>query len=246
MVRASHLARTGSGAPLTTLYVHKIVIPAILHFGNEYQKQLFRPVLTGDMIGALCISEPGHGSDVARIKCTAKRDGDFYVVNGMKKWISNGLKAKYYLTAVRTGPPNSGAKGISVLIIPKSKNVIVSRITTQGHKPSETALIIFNNVRVPIKNLVGKENQGFKIIMYNFNSERLLINIHVNALAKVCFLEAVKYAHERKTFKKPLIKHQVIRHKIAEMGRLILATHCLLEKLCYRMNVDPLGRYINA
>ena len=187
----------------------------------------------------------GYGSDVAGLKTTAIKDesGEYYVVNGMKKWISNGIKADFYVTAVRTGGP--GLKGISLLIIPKEGNkgrIITSRINTQGHKVSETAMIIFKNAKVPTSYLIGKENGGFKLIMYNFNSERLGITITANSLAKTCFVEALNYSKKRQTFNKPLIKHQVIRHKIAEMARRILATQYYIEKLAYMMTKDPLSQ----
>mmetsp|Transcript_18607 Transcript_18607/g.29496 ORF Transcript_18607/g.29496 Transcript_18607/m.29496 type:complete len:236 (+) Transcript_18607:2-709(+) len=162
----------------------------------------------------------------------------------MKKWISNGVKAHFYVAAVRTGSPNSGAKGISLLIIPKEgneRNIITSRIMTQGHHTSETAMIIFKNARVPRSYLIGEENKAFKKIMYNFNQERFGIACQAVQLSRVALQEAVKYAKQRKTFGRPLIGHQVIQHKIAEMGRQIMASYCFMEKLAFALQEDPLG-----
>ena len=126
-------------------------------------------------------------------------------------------------------------------MIPRVKGVISSRIKTQGHHTSHTALIIFNNVKVPKSYLLGKEFGGFKMIMYNFNQERFGISCQALALSKVCIYESIKYAMKRETFGKKLIEHQVIRHKLSEMGRKTLSTYCLMEKLGYGLINDPLG-----
>lgn len=239
--RASQLARAGSGGLFTTLYCHGIAIPPVLHFGREDQKLMMKDVCQGKEIAVLAISEPNAGSDVAALECTAKKDGDYYIVNGSKKWISGGTKAKYFITAVRTG--GKGTKGLSLLIIPKTEGVVTSRIHTQGCHTSHTTLIIFKDVKVPVSNLIGKENEAFKLMMFNFNNERMGIAIFATCAARVIFEEAIEYAKQRKTFGKHLIQHQVLRHKIAEIGRQILATYCLMETLAYQLQTDPLGKH---
>ena len=243
MARIEAFCRAGSGGLMTSLFINEISVPPIMHFGTPAQKAMFEPVIQGKVIASLAISEPNAGSDVANLTCVAKRDPsdpNYYIVNGMKKWISNGVKSKYFVTAVRTG--GEGLKGISLLIIENVKGVTTSRINTQGHHCSETALIIFSNVRVPVSNLIGNENEGFKLIMYNFNQERFAILCFSIFLARTAFLEAIEYSKQRKTFKKALIKHQVIRHKIAEMGRQILASYSMMEKLAYAVDQDPMGQ----
>jgi len=205
------------------------------------KKKLFQPVIEAKQIAALAISEPSYGSDVANINCTAVKEGDYYIVNGEKKWISGGMKADWFVTAVRTGKKEDGGKAISLLMIPRIEGVITSRIITQGHHSSNTALIIFKNVKVPIKYRLGEENNGFRMIMLNFNQERFGIAAQSVCMARVCLTDAVEYARQRKTFGKPLIQHQVIRHKISEMGRQILASYNWMEKLAYQMNEDPIG-----
>eukprot|EP01084_Bolivina_argentea_P108652 194190_1 len=248
MILYEQLARAGSGGIFSSLFIQTIAIPPIIHFGTEAQKQMFIPVIRGEKIACLAISEPGYGSDVARLKCRAVRDPNdstYFIVNGMKKWISNGVSADFYVTAVRTGADEAGAKGISLLIIPRAGNesvIITSRIMTQGHHTSHTAMIIFRDVRVPVSNLVGAENAGFNLIMYNFNQERFGIACQALQLARVALKESVAYAKQRKTFGKALIQHQVIRHKIAEMGRQIMATFCFMERLAFALQRDPLGR----
>jgi len=240
------LGRAGSGGLFSSLFIQTISIPPVLHFGNEMQKRLFIPVIKGEKIAALAISEPGYGSDVAGLKTTATKDasGEYYIVNGMKKWISNGVNADFYVTAVRTG--GSGLKGISLLIIPKEgneSNIVTSRILTQGHHTSHTAMIIFKNVRVSTSYLIGKENDGFKMIMYNFNQERFGIAVQATSLGRIALQESVKYAKQRKTFGKSLIKHQVIKAKLAEMGRMLMSTYSFMERLAFALQKDPLGQY---
>jgi len=200
---------------------------------------MFRECIEAKCIAALAISEPNAGSDVAALTTTARREGDYYIVNGSKKWISNGTKAKYFVTAVRTG--GKGAKGISLLVIERTEGVTTSRIKTMGHHISHTCMVIFNNVKVPVANLLGKENEGFKLIMFNFNQERFGIASQAITLARTALQASVLYAQQRKTFNKPLIEHQIIRHKIAEMGRHILATYCMMQKLAYQLQNDPLA-----
>ena len=129
-----------------------------------------------------------------------------------------------------------------MMIIPRGKGVITSRLKLMGHGVSDTAYVVFRNVRVHKNMIIGGVNQGFMVIMYNFNHERMGIIMTAISLARVCVEEAVLYAKTRKTFGKPLIKHQVIRHKIADMSRQLLATHSFLETVCYQMRKDIMGR----
>jgi len=156
-------------------------------------------------------------------------------VNGEKKFITSGTKARYFTTAVRTG--GSGMQGVSLLLIERGmEGVTVRRQKTQGWWTSGTAYIILEDVKVPVKNLIGKENDGFKPIMHNFNHERFVFAAMSNRYARVCIEESIKYARNRTTFGKRLIDHQVIRHKVAEMARRVESTHALLEQVAYQMN----------
>jgi len=183
----------------------------------------------------LCITEPGAGSDVAGITCEAKKtpDGKFYIVNGEKKWITNGIFSDYFTVAVRTGGP--GAGGISVLLIERGPGVKTTKMKCSGLWTSGTTFVTFEDVKVPVENLIGKENEGFKTIMYNFNHERMSVIIEANRLARVCLEEAILYAHKRKTFGQRLIDHQVIREKVAHMARYVESTHALIESTTYQL-----------
>lgn len=224
------LARVGAGGVSAALTVYGIALPAILKFAKEPIKQLVGPaVLSGHKRISLCLTEPSGGSDLAQLQTTAKRDGDHYIVNGSKTFITGGMKANWYSTAVRTG--GAGASGVSMLLIPADLDG-VSRTPLdkkQGWWSSDTATIYFDNVRVPAENLVGEENHGFKVIMGNLNLERMGLIADMEAFSRVCLQDAVEWAQERKTFGKRLADHQVIRHKIADMKQRINATQAFMQ-----------------
>jgi alkylation response protein AidB-like acyl-CoA dehydrogenase len=202
--------------------------------GSQYLKDLVaRDAITGKIVMALAISEPYAGSDVVNLKTTAKRVGDHYILNGAKKFITSGVKADYITVAARTG--DEGYFGISLLLVDaKTPGVSARRMETQGWWLSNTAYVTFDNVKVPIKNLIGKENHGFLLIMANFNRERFSMAIMSNRYARICLEESIRFARERHTFGKRLIDHQAIRHKIAEMARMIETTHALIEQVAFQ------------
>ena len=226
------MARIAVGGLSATLMVHGIGLPPVLNFASEAIKQeVAPPVLAGTKRISLAITEPGTGSDVAHLTTTARLDGDHYVVNGSKTYITGGMNANWFTTAVRTG--GEGAGGVSALLIPADL-VGVSRTALdkkQGWWCSDTATIYFANVRVPAANLVGQENRGFSVIMTNFNAERLAMSVAMEAFSRVCLEDAVNWARERKTFGQRLADHQVIRHKIAEMKQRINSTQCYLNQI---------------
>ncbi len=224
------LCRVGVGGVTAALTVHGISLPTVLKFASEAICQEVGPaVISGQKRISLGVTEPGAGSDVAQLSTSAVRDGDDYIVNGSKTYITGGQYANWYSTAVRTGGP--GAKGVSMLLIPAElKGVSRTPLDRkQGWWASDTATIYFDNVRVPVGNLIGEENQGFKAIMANFNLERLGLVVDMEAYARVCLQEAVEWAQQRKTFGKCLSEHQVIRHKIAEMKQRINATQAYIQ-----------------
>merc|ERR1712151_895294 len=190
-------------------------------------------------MGVIClaITEPMAGSDVASIRSTAVKEGDHYILNGEKKWITNGIFADYFTVAVRTGSQKDGAKGISMLLVEKTMpGVNTRKMKCSGVWSSGTTYITFEDVKVPVSNLIGKEGKGFQLIMKNFNHERFGIVAMTNRFSRVCMEEALKFASKRKTFGKTLIQHDVIRWKLAEMARQIEATHAWLESVTYQMH----------
>ncbi|NNF16655.1 MAG: acyl-CoA dehydrogenase [Gammaproteobacteria bacterium] len=224
------LARVGVGGVSATLMVHNIALPPVVNFARaSIRERIVPPVLAGQKRIALGITEPGAGSDVAQITTGAKRQGDHYIVNGSKTYITGAMNANWITTAVRTG--GEGAGGISTLLIPTSANGVTRTPLDkkQGWWCSDTATVYFDNVKVPVANLIGAENQGFKVIMANFNDERMAMSAAMEAFARVCLEEAVEWARERQTFGQRLADHQVIRHKIAEMKRMINATQSYVQ-----------------
>ncbi|HVT36213.1 MAG TPA: acyl-CoA dehydrogenase family protein, partial [Nevskiaceae bacterium] len=213
IVLTEELARAGSGGLIASLMSHGIGSPPIVHTGTPAQKERWvRPVLAGEKIAALAITEAGGGSDVANLKTRALREGDQFIVNGSKSFITSGMRADYITTAVRTG--GDGMGGVSLLVIEAgTPGFTRTPMHKMGWWCSDTANLYFDNCRVPAENLVGRENQGFMAIMLNFNNERLMLAAQAWAFAQVCYEESLAYARERQTFGKPLIRNQVIRHK---------------------------------
>ncbi|KAL9555435.1 hypothetical protein MBANPS3_002345 [Mucor bainieri] len=235
VIVTDELSRCGSGGVLWAL----CGLPPILHFGSDYLKdKVVSDCLSGTKIICLAITEPSGGSDVAGLQTEAKDMGDHYLLNGEKKWITNGVFADYFCVAVRTGKPGFG--GISFLLVERDMPGVSTRqMKCSGVWPSGTAYITFEDVKVPKENLVGKENKGFKYIMWNFSSERMGIVIQANRFARICIEESIKYANKRKTFGKKLIEHPVIRNKIAHMIRQVEATHAWMEILTYQASKLP-------
>ncbi|MCP3951452.1 MAG: acyl-CoA dehydrogenase [Desulfobacterales bacterium] len=219
---SEELMRSGSGGLVAGLGSLDIAIPPIVRHGTPEQKERFvKPVITGDRIAALAITEPGGGSDVANLKTTAVRDGDHYIVNGNKTFITSGCRADQVTCAVRTG--DEGAHGISFIVIEKDTPgfAVSSKLKKTGWWASDTAELFFDDCRVPAANLVGAENQGFYMIMENFQMERLSLAIMANMTAQLAYAEAARYAKEREAFGKPLAGFQVTRHKLVDMATLV-------------------------
>lgn len=235
IVVSEELARAGAGGLVAGLMTHSIGLPPILALGSDEMKSRVAPdILAGRKLIALCVTEPSGGSDVAGIMTRAVRVGDEYVVNGEKTFITTGMRADYLTVAVRTGGPGSG--GISFLLIEADRpGVSRTALKKMGWWMSDTASIHFDAVRVPAENLIGTENAGFAAIVANFNGERLGMAAQAIAFARVCIEDAASWALERETFGKPLARHQVIRHKFAEMVRLVHASTAFLDNCAWRV-----------
>jgi acyl-CoA dehydrogenase len=238
LVLTEELAAVGAGGLGASLMTHGIGLPPVLALGSDdLKRRIAPPVLAGEKIIALGITEPSGGSDVAALRTTAVRDGDAYIVNGSKMFITSGMRADWLTCAVRTGGP--GAGGISLLLIDMaSDGVARTRLDKMGWRCSDTAAIYFNDVRVPAANLIGPENGGFIGIMRNFNSERLGMAMGCCAYARVCLAEAADWAQNRETFGKPLVGHQAIRIKLADMARRINTTQAWVDQCAWTVSND--------
>ena len=236
------IVRCGSVGLASSLGSSAIAVPPILALGSEEQKQKYvPPVMSGEMIAVLGVTEPCAGSDVANLLTRAVRKKDHYIVNGAKTFITSGTRADYVTTAVRTGGP--GHAGISLLIIEKGTPgfTISKKIKKMGWLASDTAELSFEDCEVPVENLLGQENKGFSGIMVNFQKERLYLAIEAQSIAEFALELSIKYAKERHAFGQPLTGFQVTRHKLAEMATLVEAS----KQFNYRV-ADKIGSGKNA
>ncbi len=237
IVVTEELMRSGSAGLVAGISTLDLALPPIINHGTLEQKKRFaKPVLAGKKIAALAVTEPSGGSDVANLKTTAVRDGDHYVVNGSKTFITSGTKADFLTAAVRTG--GDGYGGISFLVIETDTPgfAVSKKLLKTGWWASDTAELFFDDCRVPVENLTGEENQGFYMIMENFQNERLGLCAMANMTGQLALEESLKYAKEREAFGKKLTGFQVTRHKLAEMATLVEASREFTYRVAARMD----------
>jgi alkylation response protein AidB-like acyl-CoA dehydrogenase len=220
-VLSEELALCGSGGLAAGIGAHiGIATPPVWKFGTEDQKQRYLvPAIRGERIAALGITEPGAGSDVAGIRTFAKKVDGGYVVNGSKTFITNGVRADFLVTAVKT-TQEGGHHGLSFLILEKEMEgySVSQKLKKMGWHASDTGELAFQDVFVPDENLLGEENRGFYLIMANFQWERLLMALGAVGSMQRTLERTIEFAQERHAFGRPIAKHQAIRHKIAEMA----------------------------
>lgn len=240
-----NLCRFGaSGGVLASLLSHNIGLPPVLALGSEdIRREVIPPVLAGERIAALAVTEPGGGSDVAALATRARREGDEYVVDGEKVFITSGMRADWITLAVRTGEPGErNAAGISLLLVPgDSAGLSRTRLDKMGWLCSDTAHLRFDGVRVPARYLLGEEGVGFKAIMGNFNGERFGIACGALGFAQACHDEALAWAQQRQAFGRPLVDQQVVRHRLVDMQQRIRSTAAWLEQVAARADAGDTG-----
>ena len=238
------LAReSGSGGLMASLFSHNIGLPPVLRWGSDaLQQEVIPSVLRGEKIAALAITEPGGGTDVAGLRTTGRSDGDHYVVDGEKTYITSGVRADWLTVAVRTDAANKGRGGISMLVVPgDSEGLSRSPLQKMGWHCSDTGHLRFDGVRVPARFLVGQEGSGFKMIMSNFNGERLAMSVMALGFAECCYDEALDWARTRKTFGTALVDHQVVRHKLMDMKMRIESTRAWVAAVTDRSDAGDEG-----
>ena len=229
------LIRSGSPGTAVGLSSHSIAIPPILALGNTEQKQRFvPPVLGGEKIAALAITEPGAGSDVAGTRTSAVLDGDAYVLNGAKTFITSGVRADLVTVLARTGEDRHG--GLSLFVVEKSTpGFTVGRpLKKMGWWASDTGELFFQDCRVPADNLLGAEGDGFIGTMANFVAERLSLAASCVSIAQLALDESVRYVQEREAFGRTLAGFQVTRHKLAEMATRTTAARAFVSTIAAR------------
>ena len=227
-VLVEELARIGSGGTAAGIGAHiNIATPPIWKFGTADQhKRYLVPAIKGEKIGALGITEPGAGSDVAALRTRAIPVDGGWVVNGEKTYITNGVRAHFIVTAVKT-TEEGGHHGISFLIVDRSEGVTSAKLEKLGWHASDTATIAFEDVFVPAENLLGEEHEGFKQIMANFQWERLAMALGAVGAMQLAWERTAEFARERTAFGRPLSKHQAIRHKLADLATSAYTARCV-------------------
>lgn len=225
----------GSSGIVAGLMTHGIAIPHIISAQNaDLNDRFVRPTLAGDKIGSLAVTEPDGGSDVAALRTTARRDGDHYVVNGAKTFITSGVRADFVTTAVRTG--EGGYGGISLLVVEKGTPgfTVTRKLEKLGWHCSDTAELAYTDCRVPVGNLVGEENRGFILLMQQFQGERIGLAVNGYATAQRCLDLTVEWTRNRNTFGRPLINRQVVQHKLVEMTQAVEVARTYARQVALR------------
>jgi len=238
VILQEELQKINSGGFAAAIWAH--VYLAMTHLsaeGDERIKQNYLvPSIAGDKIGCLCISEPSGGSDVAGMRTTAIKDGDYYVVNGSKTFITNGIYSDYLVVAAKT-KPELGNKGMSIFVVDReTTGISATKLDKLGWRASDTAEIAFDNVKIPVSNLLGQENEGFAYIMQHFSLERLVMGINAHARAEYALEYALNYMSERITFGKSLDKYQALRHKFVDLYSDMEICKQFNYSIAYRLN----------
>ncbi|KAG8626832.1 hypothetical protein KVT40_005777 [Elsinoe batatas] len=237
LIAGDEMLRSGLAGPPGSLTTGiAFGVPPILKFGSKELQDKFLPdLLTGRKRACIAITEPDAGSDVANIQTTATKDGKHYIVTGTKKWITNGIWSDVAAMAVRTGGP--GAGGLSMLVVPLKNypGVSMRRLKVAGQISAGTTYIELDEVKVPVENIIGKEGEGMRYIMTNFNHERLTIAIGATRQARVALSAAFAYCLKREAFGKTLMEQPVVRHRLAKCGAQLEAQWAWVEQFVYAM-----------
>lgn len=236
VVFLEEIARSTMGGFSTAVSVHQyMAINHIAKIGSSLLKEKYLiPAIAGEKIAALGISEPNAGSDVSAILTTAVRDGDEYVINGSKTFITNGTYGDFITLTCKTNT-SAGANGVSLIVVDlNAEGISRTKLNKMGWHSSDTAEISFDNVRVPVTHLIGQENAGFYYLMESLQLERLVAAIMAVAGSELSLELTIKYLHERETFGRPIAKYQAIRHKIAEMATEVDIAREFVYSTCWK------------
>ncbi len=243
VILLEELQKINSGGFAAAIWAHCYL--AMTHLNAEgnhdIKERYLAPSISGDKIGCLCITEPFGGSDVAGMRTTAVRNGNDYIINGSKTFITNGVVSDYLVVAAKTNP-ELGNKGISIFVIDReTPGVSATKLDKLGWRASDTGEIAFDNVKVPASNLMGEENKGFPYIMQHFSLERLVMGVNAHARAEYALEYALQYMSERMAFGKSIDKFQALRHSVAELYTDMEICKEFNYSVAYRLNK---GEYV--
>lgn len=238
VILLEELQKIKSGGFAAAIWAHAYL--AMTHLNAEgddrIKQEYLAPSIAGDKIGCLCITEPFGGSDVAGMRTTAVKEGDHYILNGSKTFITNGIYSDYLVVAAKTSP-ELGGKGMSIFVIDRDAlGVSATKLDKLGWRASDTGEIAFDNVKVPVANLMGEENKGFGYIMQHFATERLIMGINAHARAEWAIEYALGYMNERTAFGKTIDRFQALRHKMAERMAEVEMSKAFNYTIAYKLN----------
>lgn len=244
IAKAEELPRCGAGGvPMALLVQSDMATPVLSDLGTAEQIETFlKPALRGEKIAALGVSEPGCGSDVAAMRTWARKDGDDYVINGSKTFITNGTRADFITLMLKTDP-DAGHGGISIVTFPTDVRGfhVSKKLKKIGNWSSDTAELFFEDCRIPRRYLLGEEGEGFRYLMQNFQSERLIASASAVSGARLALDEGIAYGRDRQAFGKPIIKREVWQHRIVDLATKIEAAHALTYRAADAYNTE---RYV--
>ena len=227
------------GIPMAIGVQTDMATPAMARFGNDFLKDNYlKPAIKGEMVACIAVSEPGAGSDVAGIKTTAVRDGGDYVINGQKMWITNGTQGDFACTLCNTGEATTGRhSNKSLIVVPLDAKGIdrKTKLEKLGQRSSDTAIIFLDNVRVPVRHLIGEEGKGFVYQMQQFQEERLFLSASILASMDLCIEETVRYTGQRNAFGAPILHNQYVYFRLAELKTEIEAARSLVYRATEEM-----------
>jgi citronellyl-CoA dehydrogenase len=244
VAKAEELPRMGcGGVPMALMVQSDMATPVISDLGTPAQLEEFlKPALRGERISAIGVTEPGCGSDVAAMRTWARVEGDDYVINGSKTFITNGSRADFITLMLKT-QPEAGHGGISIVLFPTDvKGFHVNKkLDKIGNRSSDTAELFFEDCRVPRRNLLGEEGEGFRYLMQNFQSERLIASVAACAGARLTLDEGLSYGRERVAFGKPIVKREYWQHRFVDLFTKLEAGHALTYRAVDAYNAE---RYV--
>jgi citronellyl-CoA dehydrogenase len=231
--------KTG-GLPMAIGVQTDMATPALANYGSDYLKENYlKPAVAGELVAAIGVSEPGAGSDVAGIKTFAVREGDEYVINGSKMWITNGTQADWVCLLANTGEVSGGGKhgNKSLIVVPLDAKGVdrKTKLDKLGQRSSDTAIIFFDNVRVPVRNLIGQEGKGFIYQMEQFQHERLFLSASILVAMEKCIEETATYTRQRQAFGGVILDNQVVQFRLAQLQTEIEALRALIHRACEKM-----------
>ncbi len=236
VVVIEELSRVSSAVGIMATVSGSMVVYPIARYGSEELKERYLGLLAKGGIGAFALTEPCCGSDAAAIQTAAVRSAGEYVISGEKVFITNAPYADFFIVAARTGKPEDRHRGISLFVVDKGPCVRVSKLEMMGYRGSGTSLVHFDECRVPVENIIGEENTGFKKLMMTLNEGRVSTSASGLGIMQAAFDEALSYSRQRESMGKPIIEHQMVQYMVAEMATMLETARLIVYKAAEKID----------